>query len=67
MGRDIAKAERLFRSALAADPYCGPAHNDLGVVYLKGGQLYEAAAEFDWARKLMPGHPDPRLNLNGLS
>ena len=25
--------------------------------------LYDAAAEFEWARKLMPGHPDPRLNL----
>src|SRR5690606_15626188 len=27
------------------------------------GKLYEAAAEFEWARKLMPGHPDPRMNL----
>jgi len=26
-------------------------------------KLYEAAHEFEWARKLMPGHPDPRLNL----
>ena len=22
-----------------------------------------AANEFEWARKLMPGHPDPRVNL----
>jgi hypothetical protein len=26
-------------------------------------RLYEAAHEFEWAGKLMPGHPDPRHNL----
>lgn len=57
------RAEKLLRQALSADLYHGPAHNDLGVVYLKKGQLYEAAGEFEWARKLLPGHPDPRLNL----
>lgn len=57
------EAEHLLRDALAADLYCGPAHNNLGVLYLKQGKLYEAAGEFEWARKLLPGHPDPRLNL----
>ncbi len=61
--RDPAKAETLLREALAADLYHGPAHNNLGVVLLKRGDLYAAAAEFEWARKLMPGYPDPRLNL----
>jgi tetratricopeptide (TPR) repeat protein len=56
-------AEDLLRRALSADLYHGPAHNNLGVLYLKQGKLYEAAGEFEWARKLMPGHPDPRLNL----
>jgi Tfp pilus assembly protein PilF len=60
---DPDKAERLLREALTADLYYGPAHNNLGVVYLKQGELYEAAHEFEWARKLMPGHPDPRMNL----
>ena len=60
---DPAKAERLLREALAADLYHGPAHNNLGVLYLKQRHLYEAAGEFEWARKLMPGHPDPRMNL----
>lgn len=60
---DLDAAERLLREALTHDLYCGPAHNNLGVVFLKRGQLYEAASEFEWARKLMPGHPDPRLNL----
>ncbi len=57
------KAEKLLREALNADLYNGPAHNNLGAVYLRQGKLYEAAGEFEWARKLMPGHPDPRMNL----
>jgi len=57
------RAEELLRAALTADLYHGPAHNNLGVVHLARGDLYAAAAEFEWARKLMPGQPDPRLNL----
>jgi Flp pilus assembly protein TadD len=60
---DPVEAERLLRDALSADLFFGPAHNNLGVVFLKAGKLYEAAGEFEWARKLMPGHPDPRMNL----
>lgn len=60
---DPDKAEHLLREALSADITFGPAHNDLGVIFLNRGQLYEAASEFEWARKLMPGHPDPRMNL----
>ena len=60
---DPERAEQLLRQALVADLYHGPAHNNLGVLYLNQGKLYEAAHEFEWARKLMPGHPDPRLNL----
>ena len=63
IGSDDAKAESLLREALTEDLYHGPAHNNLGVVYLKQGKLYEAAGEFEWARKLMPGHADPRMNL----
>ena len=60
---DPEKAERRLREALRADLYHGPAHNNLGVLYLTQSKLYEAANEFEWARKLMPGHPDPRMNL----
>ncbi len=63
MATNPAKAEDLLRESLTADLYCGPAHNNLGVIHLSRGELYEAASEFEWARKLMPGHPDPRLNL----
>jgi len=48
---------------LTADLFHGPAHNNLGVVLLKQDKLYEAAQEFEWAKKLMPGAPDPRVNL----
>lgn len=57
------KAENLLRQALTADLYFGPAHNNLGVLYLQEGKYYEAAGEFEWARRLLPGHPDPRVNL----
>ncbi len=57
------RAERLLLEALTADIDYGPAHNNLGVLFLSQGKLFEAANEFEWARKLMPGHPDPRMNL----
>ncbi|MFG0260602.1 MAG: tetratricopeptide repeat protein [Phycisphaerales bacterium JB041] len=57
------RAERLLREALAADLFHGPAHNNLGVIHLSRNEMYLAAEEFEWARRLMPGHPDPRLNL----
>jgi tetratricopeptide (TPR) repeat protein len=60
---DQAKAEAILCQALSKDLYFGPAHNNLGVLYLKQQKLYEAANEFEWARKLMPGRPDPRVNL----
>lgn len=63
MESDPPKAQQLLRAALTADLFHGPAHNNLGVLLLNEGSLYEAAEEFEWARKLMPGHPDPRMNL----
>ncbi len=58
-----ADAEPLLREALAADLYHRRAHNNLGVILLDRGELYEAASEFEWARKLNPGWPEPRVNL----
>jgi predicted Zn-dependent protease len=63
MQSDPDKAQKLLQEALTADVFHGPAHNNLGVVHLKAGRCYEAANEFEWARKLMPGNPDPRMNL----
>jgi tetratricopeptide (TPR) repeat protein len=58
-----ADAESLLREALTRDVFYGPAHNNLGVVFMNHGKLYEAANEFEWARKLLPDSPDPRVNL----
>ena len=58
MASDPAEAEKLLRDAIAADIFHGPAHNNLGTLLLARGELYEAATNFEAARKLMPGHPD---------
>lgn len=63
MDTDPEEAERLLLVAIDADLYSGRSHNNLGVVYLRRGDLYQAASEFEWARRLMPDHPDPRINL----
>lgn len=60
---DRAEAEQLFRAALGFDLYHGPAHNNLGVLLLNQDRLYDAAEEFEWARKLLPGNPEPRVNM----
>jgi Flp pilus assembly protein TadD len=57
------RAEALLREALTADLFQAKAHNNLGVLLLAKGDLYGAAHEFEWARKLLPGHPEPRVNL----
>lgn len=63
LDRNPKAAEETLRQALAADVFHGPAYNNLGVLYLKQNKFYEAATEFESARRLMPGHPDPRMNL----
>ncbi|MEM1449644.1 MAG: tetratricopeptide repeat protein [Planctomycetota bacterium] len=60
---DPARSEELLRDALDADLFNAKAHNNLGVLLLQRGELYLAATEFEWARKLLPGHPEPRVNL----
>jgi Flp pilus assembly protein TadD len=60
---DPVRAEAALRTVIEAEPFNGPAHNNLGVALLHQGELYEAANECETARKLMPGHPDPRVNL----
>ena len=59
-----AEAKALLTLAIEADLYHGAAHNNLGVLLLQEQELYQAAQEFEWARKLLPGNPDPRVNLS---
>ncbi len=60
---DATAAEAKLREALSWDLYHGGAHNNLGVLLLQHKKLYDAAEEFEWARKLLPGNPEPRVNL----
>lgn len=60
---DNTAAEQTLKQALASDVTFGPAHNNLGLVYYRQGQLYLAAWEFQYATKLMPGVPEPKNNL----
>jgi len=60
---DLAKAERLLERAIQADVFYGPAHNNLGIVYLKQRKYYQAAWKFQQAAKLMPRETEPLVNL----
>lgn len=63
MAKDPPRARALLQRALDADPFHGPAHNNMGVVHLSEGRLNEAAAAFARARRLMPSSAEPRVNL----
>jgi Flp pilus assembly protein TadD len=56
-------AGELLQQAIKADPNYGPLHNNMGIVALRQGRLYEAASEFDTASRLMPTIAEPRNNL----
>lgn len=53
------QAEKHFRQALEANTNYGPAHNNLGQVYLARHQFYLAAWEFELASNLMPERVEP--------
>jgi tetratricopeptide (TPR) repeat protein len=59
----VDKAERHYRDALIADVNFGPAHNNLGHLYLGQQQFYLAAWEFELAANAMPGRIEPIINL----
>jgi tetratricopeptide (TPR) repeat protein len=60
------KAERSFREAIAADAYSAGAHNNLGLVLMEQGRVYEAALAFARAKELAPRALEPVLNLGSL-
>jgi Flp pilus assembly protein TadD len=45
----VVEAETAFRSAIAADPGLGPAHNNLGAICMQTGRLDEARREIEAA------------------
>ncbi len=60
---ELDRAEQLLKDALTADVTFGPAHNNLGSVYLEQQRYYLAAWEFEYAIRLMPASPEPKNNL----
>lgn len=63
---ELDEAQALFRKALDADLLYPAAHNNLGLVLLRQGKMYESAWEFSYAAKLMPHSAEPRHNLGSL-
>jgi Tfp pilus assembly protein PilF len=64
--RDYAAAEKLFRDAIELTPSSSSAHNNLGLVYLRQGDLVRAAPEFEKAYALAPGNAVAAGNLGTL-
>jgi Flp pilus assembly protein TadD len=56
-------AESALLAAIDEDLTYGPAHNNLGTVYLHENKLYQSAWEFQYAARLMPYQPEPKSNL----
>jgi Flp pilus assembly protein TadD len=61
--KDRAAAKLLLQQAIEADPFYGPARNNLGSLALQDNDLFLAAQEFETASRLMPTQLEPRLNL----
>jgi Tfp pilus assembly protein PilF len=73
MDSDPARARALLESALRIDVDCGEAHNNLGSMALLPDpptstpdarpDLFTAADHLQSAARLLPGRPDPLMNL----
>lgn len=63
---DPERAETLLSAAIEADPAHGMAYLQLGVLLEQQEQLDEAVIAYAWARKLMPGHPEPMHGLGRI-
>jgi tetratricopeptide (TPR) repeat protein len=57
------RAKRALGEAIALDKHLWEAHYNLGVVLRRGGQLRQAAAEFEAARAIQPGAKEPLYAL----
>lgn len=60
---DAIEAEGLLQSAVTLNPYHGGAHNDLGLIFFRRGNLHEAALHFDAAAKTLVSRAEPYYNL----
>lgn len=63
---DFDRAEVAFREAITADRQFASAHNNLGLVLMARGRLFDAAAAMRTAMKLRPTAKEPIVNLTRL-
>ncbi|HEX8558760.1 MAG TPA: tetratricopeptide repeat protein [Pyrinomonadaceae bacterium] len=59
---DAAKAEALLGEAVAQHPQFGLAHNELGLVRMRAGQLDKALEAYRAAARALPDDPSVQLN-----
>ena len=60
------QAEEAFREAIRHDIRYAAAHNNLGLVLLTQGKIYDAAIEFRMATRLNPDAREPVANLSQM-
>ena len=65
-GRDVDRAIKLYREAIATDEKHAGAHYALGVALTRKGDAAGARTEFQRAAALSPGNPLPALGLAEL-
>ena len=59
---DAAKAESFLTEAVAQHPQFGLAHNELGLLHMRSGQLDKALEEYRLAAKALPNDASVQLN-----
>ncbi|MDP8263150.1 MAG: tetratricopeptide repeat protein [Candidatus Ancaeobacter aquaticus] len=57
------EAEYYYKEALRLNKHYGPAHNALGLVYVRGGRYHDAAKEFETALKINPHNAESHYDL----
>jgi len=60
---NVATAESILREALAANPFDGRLHYNLGVIELASERIGSALQRFERAAELMPQAVEPQLGL----
>ena len=58
-----ASEETLWTDTLAKNPNCWVGHNNLGLVFLKRGQIDKAIEQFQTALEINPNHEEAHSNL----
>ena len=63
MKNDFENAKSHYLATLRADPNRATAYNNLGLVFLRQGQISQAIAQFNEALRVKPDDSDAAQNL----